>query len=325
MTNGPHASAAPSSSGLTPEEIALRDALARKVDLGSAMTVMPVRQADVGNRVLEATRQLLDDRGLLVVVIDGGSDKAVQAAWSLTASARFEASKRGIFSPIVLIAKDAHLLPPGKLDLLARVGDLAIVAAPVVMLAAPQKMALRRCLRIASILVGPVVASLAIGVSLWPAAQRGALEMAATQLFAGKGTDAPGSRGKADPAFPSGPATDAAASVIATPTAPPAVAPSAETAAPFVPPPPSAPAPASPAIAPTAAEFGAPGLLLKARSGDTLETLYQRIYRGVTPPSFATVAALNPEDIRPGVILLFPAPVNGWARQDDAEAEPGIR
>jgi hypothetical protein len=31
MTSSPHARAAPSSSGLTPEEIALRDALARKV------------------------------------------------------------------------------------------------------------------------------------------------------------------------------------------------------------------------------------------------------------------------------------------------------
>ena len=311
MTSGPHASAAPSSSELTPEEIALRDALARKVGLGSAMTVMPVRQPDVGNRVLEATRELLDDRGFLVVVIDGGSDSAVNAAWSLTASARFEASKRDIFRPIVLIAKNVHLLPPGKLNLLAQVGDLAIVAAPVVMRAAPQKMASRRRLRIASILVAPVLASLALGVFLWPAAQRGALEMAATQLLARIGIDAPGSRDRAYPA---------------TPTARPAAAPSAETAAPFVPPPPSAPAPASPAIEPTPAKpDGAPGLLLRVRPGDTLEALYLRVYRGVTPPSFASVAALNPERIRPGDILTFPAPVNGWAGQDDADAGSDVR
>jgi hypothetical protein len=311
MTSGPHASAAPSSSELTPEEIALRDALARKVGLGSAMTVMPVRQPDVGNRVLEATRELLDDRGFLVVVIDGGSDSAVNAAWSLTASARFEASKRDIFRPIVLIAKNVHLLPPGKLNLLAQVGDLAIVAAPVVMRAAPQKMASHRRLRIASILVAPVLASLALGVFLWPAAQRGALEMAATQLLARIGIDAPGSRDRA---------------YAATPTARPAAAPSAETAAPFVPPPPSAPAPASPAIEPTPAKpDGAPGLLLRARPGDTLESLYLRVYRGVTPPSFASVAALNPERIRPGDILTFPPPVSGWADQDGTDARSYVR
>jgi hypothetical protein len=310
MTSGPHASAASPSPGLTPEEIALRDALARKVGLGSTITMMPVRQVDVGNRVLEATRELLDDRGFLVVVIDGGSDNAVKAAWSLTASARFEASKSDIFRPIVLIAKNVHLLPPGKLNLLAQVGDLAIVAAPVAMRAAPQKMASRRRLRIASTLVAPVLASLALGVFLWPAAQRGALEMAATQLLARIGIDAPGSRDRADPA---------------TPTARPAAAPSAETAAPFVPPP-SAPAPASPAIEPTPAKpDGAPGLLLRARPGDTLESLYLRVYRGVTPPSLASVAALNPERIRPGDILTFPAPVNGWAGQDDADARSDVR
>ncbi len=311
MTSGPHASAAPSSSGLTPEEIALRDTLARKVDLGSEMAVMPVRQANVGNRVLEATRELLDDRGFPVVVVHGGSDNAVKTAWSLIASARFEASKRDTFRPVVLIVKDAHLLPPGRLNLLAQVGDLAIVAAPVVMRAASQKMASRRRLRIASILVAPVLASLALSVFLWPSAQRDALEMAATQMLAGIGIDAPGSRDRAD---------------RATPTARPAAPPSAETAAPFVPPPPSAPAPASPAIEPTPAKSdGAPGLLLRARSGDTLESLYLRVYRGVTPPSFASVAALNPERIRPGDILTFPAPVNGWAGQDDADAGSDVR
>jgi hypothetical protein len=75
------------------------------------------------------------------------------------------------------------------------------------------------------------------------AAQRGALEMAATQLLTRIGIDAPGLRGRADPA---------------TPTARPAAAPSTETAA-------------------------------------------------------------------PGDILIFLAPVNGWAGQDDADTGSGVR
>jgi hypothetical protein len=221
------------------------------------MTVMPVRQVDVENRVLEATRELLDDRGFLVVVIDGESDNAVKAAWSLTASARFEASKRGIFRPIVLIAKNVRLLPPGKLNLLAQVGDLAIVAAPVVMGAARQKMASRRRLRIALILVAPLLASLALVVFLWPAAQRGALEMAATQLLTRIGIDAPGLRGRADPA---------------TPTARPAAAPSTETAAPFVPPLPSPRLPRQRSSRRQRSPTARPGCC----SGLDLETLWSR-------------------------------------------------
>ena len=101
----------------------------------------------------------------------------------------------------------------------------------------------------------------------------------------------------------------------------------AEAAEELVPPSPSAPAPVvRQAIRPTAVEpEGAPGLLIRARSGETLQTLYLRVYRGLTPPPFASVAAINPERIRPGDILTFPTPVNGWAERNDADAVSNIR
>jgi hypothetical protein len=101
----------------------------------------------------------------------------------------------------------------------------------------------------------------------------------------------------------------------------------AEAAEELVPPSPSAPAPVvQQAIRPTAVEpDGAPGLLIRARSGETLQTLYLRVYRGLTPPPFASVAAINPERIRPGDILTFPTPVNGWAERNDADAVFNIR
>jgi len=280
-----------SSSLLTPEEIASRDALAREVGRGNMMTVMPVPYAEVGNRILEATRDLLHDHGFLVVVIDGGSDDAVQAAWWLTAAARIEASRKSVLRPTVLIVKDAHLLSPGELDLLGQAGDLAVVAAPLAMRCAPPGMTSRHRLRIASILAAPVLALLALGVLSWPAVQH----------------HVPGMTATTNAVFPSGPATDDSARLRVKPAAEAAVALSAEAAATLVPPP------------------SAPGLLLKAKPGDTLETLYQRVYRGVTPPSFASVAALNPERVRPGAILIFPEPVNGWAGQDDAETVSGTR
>jgi serine/threonine protein kinase len=99
----------------------------------------------------------------------------------------------------------------------------------------------------------------------------------------------------------------------------------AEAAAELVPPSPSAPV-VQQTIEPTAAEpEGAPGLLVRARSGETLQTLYRRIYRGLTPPPFASVAAINPEPIRPGDILTFPTPVNGWVGPYDADAVSNIR
>lgn len=56
----------------------------------------------------------------------------------------------------------------------------------------------------------------------------------------------------------------------------------------------------------------APGLLLQARPGDTLESLYAKVYRGVTAPPLADVQALNPGPVKPGDILTFPAPPEGW-------------
>jgi len=81
----------------------------------------------------------------------------------------------------------------------------------------------------------------------------------------------------------------------------------------------SAPAPV-PAPTPPAAEAepaapdveGGPGLLLEAKAGETLQTLYEQVYRGAKPPAFAAVAALNPQPVRPGDILTFPEPPTGW-------------
>lgn len=53
-------------------------------------------------------------------------------------------------------------------------------------------------------------------------------------------------------------------------------------------------------------------LVLVAVPGDTLQSLYARVYRGLTPPPFADVVAANPGTIRPGTRLVFPAPPGGW-------------
>lgn len=64
--------------------------------------------------------------------------------------------------------------------------------------------------------------------------------------------------------------------------------------------------------APTAAVVPGASLLLIAEPGDTLPKLYARVYQGMTPPPYADVAAVNPERIKPGDHLMFPAPPNGW-------------
>ena len=56
-------------------------------------------------------------------------------------------------------------------------------------------------------------------------------------------------------------------------------------------------------------------LLLLAGPNDTLRSLYREVYRGVRPPRFETVAALNPAVTRPGTRLIFPAPPDGWPAQ----------
>jgi serine/threonine protein kinase len=61
---------------------------------------------------------------------------------------------------------------------------------------------------------------------------------------------------------------------------------------------------------------GAPGLLIKVKPGESLGSLYRRVYRGLTPPPFESVAAINPGPVRPGDIVTFPPPANGWHGRD---------
>ncbi len=65
----------------------------------------------------------------------------------------------------------------------------------------------------------------------------------------------------------------------------------------------------------TRAGRGGPGLVLVARSSDTLQHLYTEVYRGVQAPPYSEVAAANQVPLRPGAILLFPAPAQGWNRR----------
>ena len=54
------------------------------------------------------------------------------------------------------------------------------------------------------------------------------------------------------------------------------------------------------------------GLVFKARAGDTLATLYNKLYRGGPMPPFGDVQAMNPGPIRPGTLVVFPEPPGGW-------------
>ena len=58
---------------------------------------------------------------------------------------------------------------------------------------------------------------------------------------------------------------------------------------------------------------GAPGLVLVAHPGDTMPVLYAKVYRGVRPPPYADVVAANHVPLRPGAIVVFPAPQDGWS------------
>jgi hypothetical protein len=58
-----------------------------------------------------------------------------------------------------------------------------------------------------------------------------------------------------------------------------------------------------------------PGLVLVARAGDTMPALYAKVYRGLRPPPYPDVIATNPMPLRPGELVVFPAPPGGWARQ----------
>ncbi len=57
-----------------------------------------------------------------------------------------------------------------------------------------------------------------------------------------------------------------------------------------------------------------PGLVLIAGPRDDLPTLYQRVYQGLTPPPYAAVLAANQMPVKPGALLVFPEPPNGWTR-----------
>lgn len=66
-----------------------------------------------------------------------------------------------------------------------------------------------------------------------------------------------------------------------------------------------------PSPAPVAAAYRT-SLLLLAGPGDTLPSLYQKVYAGKRAPSLAVVVAINPKPFRTGMPLVFPAPVDGW-------------
>lgn len=64
--------------------------------------------------------------------------------------------------------------------------------------------------------------------------------------------------------------------------------------------------------APAASVIPGASLLLIAGPGDTLASLYAKVYRGMTPPPYSEVTAVNPATIRPGDHLMFPTPPGGW-------------
>ena len=99
------------------------------------------------------------------------------------------------------------------------------------------------------------------------------------------------------------------------PTQPAPPQPAVAVPAPAVPvaPAPMPQAPVMPAPAPMPSQPAAASLLLIARPGDTLASLYAQVYRGAAPPPFAQVAALNPAVIGVGTRLVFPAPAAGWS------------
>jgi type II secretory pathway predicted ATPase ExeA len=76
-------------------------------------------------------------------------------------------------------------------------------------------------------------------------------------------------------------------------------------------PPPMAPQPT--ATVPPPVNLGAPGLVLVAAAGDSLPTLYARMYRGVKPPPYAVFLAANRTPVTPGALVVFPEPPGGWS------------
>jgi hypothetical protein len=70
--------------------------------------------------------------------------------------------------------------------------------------------------------------------------------------------------------------------------------------------------PQQPAAGPAKASAGHSGLVLLAGPGDDLAALYAKVYRGVTPPPFEQVQAANRAPVTPGMLVVFPAPPEGW-------------
>ena len=64
---------------------------------------------------------------------------------------------------------------------------------------------------------------------------------------------------------------------------------------------------------PPAARPRGHGLVLVAMAGDTMDNLYQRVYRGLEPPPFTEVVAANQLPIRQGSLVVFPEPPHGWS------------
>jgi hypothetical protein len=60
--------------------------------------------------------------------------------------------------------------------------------------------------------------------------------------------------------------------------------------------------------------IAAPPMVLSAATGDSLRSLYVRVYRGFSAPPFSVVRAANGATIKPGDLVVFPAPPHGWRR-----------
>jgi len=60
---------------------------------------------------------------------------------------------------------------------------------------------------------------------------------------------------------------------------------------------------------------GALGFVLTVQTGDTIPALYAKLYRGLTPPPYKQVVAANPAPLKPGAIVVFPAPPGGWTQR----------
>jgi len=76
---------------------------------------------------------------------------------------------------------------------------------------------------------------------------------------------------------------------------------------------PPPPAPILPPLRPAPASMrSGPGLALIVQPGDTMPSLYQRVYQGMTPPPYAEVEAAIHLPLTAGAIVVFPPPPGGW-------------